>query len=203
MPSHQLAACSKALTGREITSPPVGRILRPTRLAATQLLTLFSKACRLAETKHKLIANPEIARALEQELLYALINCVTADDTSDHPRTRRHHTDIMVRFEDALAASGDSHLSLPALCSMIGVAERTLRLCCTEFLGVSPTRYHLLRRLNLARSALRRAGPETTSVAEIARNHQFLELGRFAVAYRTIFGEMPSFTLRGQRIKKA
>ena len=54
----------------------------------------------------------------------------------------------------------------------------------------------LLRRMNMARSALRRADPATTSVAEIARKHQFLELGRFAVTYRTIFGEMPSTTLR-------
>jgi transcriptional regulator GlxA family with amidase domain len=48
----------------------------------------------------------------------------------------------------------------------------------------------------MARSALLRADPATTSVAEIARKHQFLELGRFAVTYRTIFGEMPSTTLR-------
>ena len=64
----------------------------------------------------------------------------------------------------------------------LSVPERTLRLCCAEFLGVSPVRYYLLRRLNMARSALRRANPETASVAEIARDHQFVELGRFAVA---------------------
>jgi transcriptional regulator GlxA family with amidase domain len=55
--------------------------------------------------------------------------------------------------------------------------------------------------LNLVRSALWRADPETASVAEIARNHHFLELGRFAVAYRAVFGEMPSSTLRSQLIK--
>jgi transcriptional regulator GlxA family with amidase domain len=73
--------------------------------------------------------------------------------------------------------------------------------CCTEFLGMSPTRYLLLRRLNMARSALRRADPATASVAEIARLHQFLEPGRFAVTYRTVFGEMPSSTLRRSLIK--
>jgi transcriptional regulator GlxA family with amidase domain len=52
----------------------------------------------------------------------------------------------------------------------------------------------MLQRLNKARAALRRADPSMTNVAEVARNHQFLELGRFAVTYRTIFGESPSAT---------
>ena len=65
-----------------------------------------------------------------------------------------------------------------------------------EFLGISPTRYVLLQRLNKARAALRRANPSTASVAEIARDHQFLELGRFAVTYRNTFGESPSVTLQ-------
>ena len=41
----------------------------------------------------------------------------------------------------------------------------------------------------MARSALLRADPETASVTEIARNHQFLELGRFAVALGQIAGD--------------
>jgi AraC-like DNA-binding protein len=200
---QRLAAYNKALTGTGIAAPPEGRVLRPPRSDAKALLRLHSKMCRLAEARPELVANPEVARALEQELIHALINCLTDGDVSGNPRKRRHHTDIMVRFEDALATHGDPQLNLLELCSAIGVPERTLRACCTEFLGMSPTRYHLLRRLNMARSALRRADPETTSVAEIARNHQFHELGRFAVAYRTVFGEMPSFTLRSPRIKTA
>ena len=201
LPPEQLAACGKALTGSKITAPPIGRVLRPSRSAAARLLRLHSRACRLAETRHKLIANPEVARALEQELLHALVNCLTADDATGNLKTRRHHADIMVRFEDALTAHSGSQLNMPALCSAIGVPERTLRVCCAEFLGMSPTRYLLLRRLNMARSALRRANPSTASVAEIARTYQFQEPGRFAVTYRTIFGEMPSSTLRRSLIK--
>jgi transcriptional regulator GlxA family with amidase domain len=85
---------------------------------------------------------------------------------------------------------------MPELCAAIGVSERTLRVCCAELLGMSPTRYLLLRRLNMARSALRRADPATARVAEIARSYQSQEVGRFAVTYRTIFGETPSTTLR-------
>jgi transcriptional regulator GlxA family with amidase domain len=69
-------------------------------------------------------------------------------------------------------------------------------MCCAEFLGVSPTRYLLLRRLNEVRWALRLAGPSMITVEEVARKHQFLELGRFAVMYRATFGESPSATLQ-------
>ena len=202
--SHEeLAAYAKALTGTEISSSPEGRVLRPSRSTAGRLLRLHSEVCRLAETRQELIANPEVARALEQELFQTLISCLTADDAGSHSRRNRHHAEIMSRFEDALASYHEPRLNLPALCSAIDVPERTLRMCSAESLGLSPTRYHLLRRLNGARSELLNADPETTSVTEIAHNHQFVELGRFAVAYRTVFGEMPSATLRRSSIKKA
>jgi AraC-like DNA-binding protein len=200
--SHeQLAASTKALTGTKIMSPPEGRVLRPSRGTASRFLRLHLKVCRLVETRLELIANPEVARALQQELLEALISCLTAGDARGNPKRKQHHADIMIRFEEALALYGEPHLNLPALCSAIGVPERTLRMCSAKLLGMSPTRYHLLRRLNAARSELLSADPETTSVTQIARNHQFLELGRFAVAYCTVFGEMPSFTLRQSTIK--
>jgi transcriptional regulator GlxA family with amidase domain len=196
LPPEQLAACGMALTGLEIASPPVGRVLRPSRSATERLLRLHSKACRLAETRLKLIAHPEVARALERELLHALVHCLAAEDADGYLETRRYHADIMLRFEDALAAHVGPRLNMSTLCAAMSVPERTLRVFCKEFLGMSPGRYLLLRRLNIVRSALRRANPTTASVAEIARSHQFLELGRFAVTYRTIFGETPSTTLR-------
>src|SRR5713226_7707338 len=124
LPPEQLVACGKALTGLKITSPPAGRALRPSRRAAVRLLRLHSKACRLAETKHELIANPEVARALEQEFLHALVNCLMADDANGNLKTGRHHADIMVRFEDASTTHSSPQLNMPALCSAIGVPER-------------------------------------------------------------------------------
>jgi transcriptional regulator GlxA family with amidase domain len=102
----------------------------------------------------------------------------------------------MVRFKEALDRCIDQKPNVPALCAEIGVPERTLRICCSEFLDISPARYLLLRRLNKVRWKLMRADPSMASVAEIARSHQFLELGRFAVTYRRTFGELPSVTLQ-------
>lgn len=197
--AEQLASSSKALTGREIPIPHTTRILCPTRAELSEFRSHFRQACHLAETRRKLIEHPEIARALEQEMLHAIINCLAASERNDNSRARHHHAAVMVRLEETLSKRLDQRLNMPALCAEIGVAERTVRLCCAEFLGVSPTRYLLLQRLNKARSALRRANPSTATVAEVARNHQFLELGRFAVTYRTTFGESPSATLQRDR----
>jgi transcriptional regulator GlxA family with amidase domain len=61
---------------------------------------------------------------------------------------------------------------------------------------MSPHRYLALRRMNLVRRALMMADPARTTVTQIATDHGFWELGRFSVAYRRLFGEAPSVTLR-------
>ena len=85
---------------------------------------------------------------------------------------------------------------MPELCALVAVSDRTLRLCCAEFLDMSPTQYLLLRRLKEVRRELRDANPKRVSVAEVARRFGFAEPGRFAASYRATFGEAPSATLQ-------
>ena len=61
---------------------------------------------------------------------------------------------------------------------------------------MSPKRYLLLRRMNLAHQALRAGDPSKTTVTEIATRFGFWELGRFAVEYRAWCGESPVASLR-------
>ncbi|MBV8398809.1 MAG: AraC family transcriptional regulator [Acetobacteraceae bacterium] len=77
------------------------------------------------------------------------------------------------------------------------MSGRALRFHCLEHLGMSPHRYLWLRRMHLVRRALALAGPAETTVTTIATDHGFWELGRFAVSYKSLFGESPSATLRG------
>ena len=77
-----------------------------------------------------------------------------------------------------------------------GVAERTLRAACEEHLGMGPIRFLALRRMHLVRRALLHAHPSEATVTRIATDQGFWELGRFSVAYRALFGESPSETLR-------
>jgi transcriptional regulator GlxA family with amidase domain len=171
------------------------QLLRPHARDAARLRRLHAQACRLAETRPKALTHPEVARAIEQGLIHALATCL-ASKALEYPAARRHHARIMVRFEEVLAEHLNRPLPMRELCALIGVSDRTLRSCCAEFLGISPSRYMLLRRLKAVRIALRDADPAATSVAQIADSHGFTELGRFAVTYRTAFGESPSTTLR-------
>jgi AraC-like DNA-binding protein len=102
----------------------------------------------------------------------------------------------MGRFESMLRGDFEKQPSTFEICAATGVPERTLRKCCVKFLGLSPSRYILLRRLNLVRARLRRADPATATVAEVAFRYHFSELGRFAADYRALFGETPSETLK-------
>jgi AraC-like DNA-binding protein len=184
-----------ALSGKPLSAPAAARVLRPLARDAARLRRLHAQACRLAETRPKVLAHPEVARAIEQGLIHALVTCLVAK-ARDNGVARRRHTRIMVRLEQVLADHPNRQLHLPELCALIGVSERTLRSCCAEFLGISPSRYMLLRRLKAVRLALRDSDPATASVAEIAGGYGFTELGRFAWAYQTAFGESPSTTLR-------
>ena len=194
VPEHLERYC-EALSGKALSLPEAARILRPAARDAARLRRLHAQACRLAETRPKVLAHPEVARAIEQGLIQALVTCLAAR-ARDDGAARRHHAGIMIRFEEVLAEHPNRQLHVPELCALIGVTERTLRSCCAEFLGISPSRYMLLRRLQAVRIALRDADPATASVAEIAGCCGFTELGRFAGAYRTAFGESPSTTLR-------
>jgi AraC-like DNA-binding protein len=191
----ELANCSTALNGRPIVPTDTGRVLRPAPAQALRFRTLLNQASRIAANRRQLVERTEVASALEQEMLHALVCCLTAEE-ADNSRTKtQRHAAVMVRFEELLEKRIDRKLDMARLCAELGVAERTLRMCCDEFLGISPTRYMLLQRMNRARVALQRADPSKSSVAEVARNHQFVELGRFSVTYRSIFGESPSATL--------
>jgi transcriptional regulator GlxA family with amidase domain len=167
-------------------------VLRPAKRDAARLRRLHAQACRLAETKPKILAHPEVARAIEQDLLHTLVTCLIRAKVNEEGTAKRHHALVMLRFEEVLAEHLGGMPRMQELCKRVGVSDQTLRSSCAEFLGVSPARYVLLRRLRAVRRALRETDPDEVNVAELARLHGFTQPGRFAGIYRAAFGESPS-----------
>jgi AraC-like DNA-binding protein len=184
------------LAERQLKSPTNIRILRPSAPLLSRLLALHKAAGDLAATAPDILANPQVARSMEQALIRAMVACLTHPDTNDRQHSTRIRLAVMQRFEQMLEAHSDEPLHVTDICAGIGVSERTLRLHCQEHLGMSPHRYLWLRRMNLVHRALTRAEATARTVTAIANDYGFAELGRFAVSYRRLFGESPSATLR-------
>jgi AraC-like DNA-binding protein len=103
---------------------------------------------------------------------------------------------VLVRDVDRyIDEAGSRPIHISELCEHFHVHRRRLHRAFDEVLGVPPITFLRRKRLSDVHSALLLAGPAAT-VKKIAIEHGFLELGRFSAAYRRMFGELPSTTLR-------
>jgi AraC-like DNA-binding protein len=193
---EDLVAAGQAIIGRELAAPSFTYRIRPPPSLFARLSSLHRAAGHLAKTVPDILAHPEVARALEQGLVHAMISCISGREAAETSSAHHRHAVIMRRLEEVLEANPYRTLYVAELCAASGASDRTLRACCQEHLGMSPMRYLWLRRMHLARRAMRMADPAAATVTEIATSYGFWELGRFSVAYRSLFGESPSAALR-------
>jgi len=196
LPPEDLATLGQAISGHELTPPSFTHHVKPSKSAMLRLRSLHEAVGHLAKKAPDILARSEVARAIEEALQEAIVLCLASAEPVHVSSGHRHHARIMRRLEEALHANSNEPVYMSDLCTAVGTSYSTLRDCCQEHLGMSPKRYLWLRRMHLARRDLCRADPEKTSVTEIATSYGFWELGRFAVAYRTLFGESPSMALR-------
>ncbi len=115
----------------------------------SRLSSLHEAAGHLAKTAPDILAKPEVARAMEQALVHAMISCMNSGEAAEISSTHHRHAAVMRRLEELLEANPDRTLYLDELCAA-AASDRTLRACCHEHLEMSPTRYLWLRRMHLA-----------------------------------------------------
>jgi AraC-like DNA-binding protein len=169
---------------------------RLSRHHLARLRALHAAMGDLAEAFPDPAMSPGSESVMEQALIQAMLGCIGVAHVNSDTTAMQHHRLVARRFHEVVAAHPLGPLHMLEISLAIGVSGRTLRLACQEQFGVSPTQYLLLRRMRLARRALRQADPDLTRVTDVATDLGFWELGRFSVKYREIFGESPSTTLR-------
>src|SRR5262252_9381277 len=99
----QFERYSETVTGKMLTAPAAGRVLWPATRNSARLLRLFTQACRLAQTRPKILRHPEVARGLEQGIIHALMTCLRSTRVKCNGPARQHHQRILIRFEEVLA----------------------------------------------------------------------------------------------------
>jgi len=170
----------------QFRSPPA------VRAAIGRSMTVFA---RTLATRSGPVAGRDLD-AFRHDLIETYLSGIIHDGRlADRPPERL--SDRLVREIEAWITeqpAGDVHVA--DICVTFGVSRRTLQRAFQEALGVGPAHYLILRRLSAARSRLAVSDPRTERVTNVALEHGFWELGRFAVQYRSMFGEKPSETLR-------
>jgi len=118
-------------------------------------------------------------------------------------------SDILFRFGPAAPTCGDAPrvfrlvrelacdrpgdpLTVAGICAATGVSSEALQRAFADTVGLSPSAWLRIRRLNGARRDLRLARGTGESVSAIAMKWGFWHLGRFSAYYREQFGEYPS-----------
>ncbi|HMD63139.1 MAG TPA: helix-turn-helix transcriptional regulator [Stellaceae bacterium] len=192
-PAEELTRYGRALLGAMPAIPPFARRWRPAPAAKAHLRSFHAAAVRMAKVHPEILIGREAAHGLEQQLIHALVDCLSAGPLDEDVSADRHR-DILARFEGVLEMQ--PFLRVAEICAVLGVSVRVLRRCCEEQLGMTPSSYLGLCRMQQVHRALRSGELEAAGVAEVARRYGVRDLGRFTAGYRAFYGELPSATLR-------
>jgi len=145
------------------------------------------------------ISQEQVRRELEFVLPADLLHAI-AHGSTGHERVGSRFRNVVVdRVLDYVAAFPKQPLTVGDVCRVAGASERTVQNGFFERFGLRPKAYLRDRRLNGARLELRTSDPHGTGINQVAHRWGFWHLGQFARDYRTLFGELPSDTLRRRK----
>lgn len=200
VPMEELAMRADVLAGRAVL-PLLDEAapLRPEPTAFQRLAALQRDTLRLAARDPAVLAHPGAAAALDATIGEALIGMLVSAMPRSDGAAARNAQAILRRVTAFIAENQARPVALAELCAAGRCSARTLETVFREAFGTTPNRHLRLRRLWLARRMLRAPASRHATVARIALDCGFWELGRFAVAYREAFGESPSQTLQAGR----
>ncbi|MDQ2820571.1 MAG: helix-turn-helix domain-containing protein [Pseudomonadota bacterium] len=157
------------------------------------LLAMFAHAM----TNPHLLKTPAAQKMLEHSLVGAVLELLTdpACDKSQRPSTSSQ-VFIVDKCHQIAMASGDMPVTIIDLCARLRTSPRTIQ---NSFLAVTqttPVDYLRSIRLNAVRRQLLATSAIALTVGEAAAVWGFFHLSHFAVAYKSLFGELPSQTRR-------
>lgn len=108
-----------------------------------------------------------------------------------------HAMRILRAVREYLRKNVGESIGIPDLCDAASTSERTIRNACEIVTGESPIAFLRAMRLNQVRRCLLNA-TNPVRITEISMRWGFLHMPQFSKDYRSLFGELPSETIRRQ-----
>lgn len=185
-----LAEYSRIIHGAALEPPPCGEILSIPPPDRMDLLRVHAQAGRLAQRAPARTTHPEIARSLEQEIIWAMVKCLGTGTLLYDAAAMRTRSEVLSRFEAAVTANPHRLLPVDEICERVGLSEEALQKLCASALGMTAERFQYLRRLKLVHAEMARAARPLTPL-ELAQQYGITDLDAFMLTYLEIFGELP------------
>jgi AraC-like DNA-binding protein len=163
-------------------------------LSWARLVHLLAAEARASDG---LLRQTGVAEHLQQSVIAGLLSLASRRyKEAVAPGIRGWTPRTVKRVIDAMHGRPAHPFTMASLAGIAGVSARALQEAFRRHVGMPPMTYLRNLRLTQAHRALRAAGADETTVAQIAYDAGFVHLGRFAAAYRTRYGMPPSATLR-------
>ncbi|KQP37056.1 helix-turn-helix domain-containing protein [Pseudorhodoferax sp. Leaf274] len=158
--------------------------------------------CQTIESMLSLGAGDEIAqpwgcKAMDMlcgQLLQLLAEC--GDDAAPQPAGVQRRLALVMAARDMAADPFNHTMSVDALCQRLHLTPRTLHNHFLGTVGTAPAEFLRSVRLNACRRKLRGGAQAPLRVQDVAAQWGFFHMGRFSQAYKALFDELPSQTLR-------
>lgn len=140
-------------------------------------------------------------RTASRESVMAILADVVACNVGARPPSFREISRplIVQRARDFIRNHIQEPLQVIDLCRHLCVSRRAMQSAFEDVLGVSPSTYMRLLRLNGARSSLLRPSVGL-QVKDVLQQWGFWHFSRFTADYKELYGELPSQTLQGARL---
>jgi AraC family ethanolamine operon transcriptional activator len=162
------------------------------RIGAEAVAKLRAIVSRLSDPDARV--SPEAADFWRRVIIDVVTATVMHSQPPGTTETIPSATRLIRNAEHYIETAGSRPVHISEICAECGASRRSLHRAFTEVLGIGPVTFLQRKRLCDIHSALRHADPATTTIAEIALQHGFLNLGRFSGYYRALFDEYPSET---------
>lgn len=167
------------------------------RKAATDDLgALLTSLMQSIRQSPDMLRHATLRRCLAEGLHSALLGTCSRPEAAGRDLTASTRQYVVNKARDYMREHVEAPITVSDLCAHIRVSRRTLQYAFQDVLDTNPARYLRNMRLNGARREIRRQTDAHTPLADIAARWGFWHPSRFAAEYRSLFGELPSQTLK-------
>jgi AraC-like DNA-binding protein len=167
---------------------------RPAARAGACTIRLVQKMIARLEANGASLS-ADAAEFWKRAIVEAMTATVLENSSSDMDGPLPSALRIAGKVEDYIDANDSRPIHISEICSQLHVSRRTLHRAFHDAIGLGPAAFLRRKRLCSVHKTLRGSDPMNTTVAEVALQHGFANLGRFSGDYRWLFDEYPSQTL--------